>query len=159
MAKALTVISKIIGVGAAGLMLYDAGNAGKIWSDNAQGNSLKNRLPDQYLASTKLDTESAITSKIKKETFKWQLDWNVPEFFASIKGFIGGSVENLAQNIIPAALATGAVFCGGVLGKGGRVGRSLGKLCALGLVGVGAKRLIYDVWGVGKNKAPGSNIV
>lgn len=141
MVDSLKVISKVVGVAAAGLMLYDATKAAKVGSDKAQSNSLQDRLPDQFMATTKLDTESAITAKIKEKTFEWQLDNNIPEFFASIRGYCEGLIENLAGNIIPATLATGALL----LPKGG-------KICALGLLAVGAKRLLYDIWGIGKQK-------
>lgn len=156
MANPLTIVSKLLGAAGAAAVLYEANVVGVTKSKKAQIVSVSDRLPDQYVASTKLDIESPITAKIKEKTFEWQLDWNLPEFLSGIKGYFEGAIESLSNNIIPAALATGALVFGGLLGRGS--GKSLAKLCALGLAAVGVKRLLYDTWGIGREKSLGSSL-
>ncbi len=142
-----TVISKIAGTAAAGLLLFDAHSQGKHASRKEQINMSANRLPDEYLNSMRLDKQSAVTNKLKKRFFRWQLDTNIPEFFAGIKGYFKGATENLTTNIIPAALATGAILF-----------KKAGRFCAVGLALCGVKYLLNDVFSIGKPKILGDKI-
>lgn len=137
-----TVISQIIGVASAGAMLYDANEHGVHSSKKAHVSSIANRLPDEYVASTRMENSSAITNGLKKRFFKWQLDDGIPEFFAGINGYFKGTADSLTENVIPAGLATGAILFKNVAGR----------FCAVGLGIIGVKYLLYDVFGIGKPK-------
>lgn len=139
-----TVISRVTGAAAAGLMLFEAHNEGLVTSKKEQIETTANRLPDEYINSMKMDTKSLTGNELKNEFFKWQLDNNIPEFFASIKGYGKGIVESLTSNIIPVALATGAIMF-----------KKAGRFCAVGLGLCGAKYLLYDVFSIGKPKVLG----
>ena len=143
MSRALTVVSKLIGATAAGVIIYDGLRTAAIGADKIKDNNLQDRLVDQYMAATKMDAESVITNNIKKKTFEWQLGWNWPESIANIRGFFMGLGQSLSLNILPMFLAAGAI-----IGKK-RFG-GLNKICAAGLVALGAKRLVVDIWGIGK---------
>lgn len=134
-----TVISKVVGGAAAGLMLFEANNEGKVTSKMMQKKTTANRLPDEYLNSMRMDTKTLVGGELKKEFFKWQLDDNIPEVFAAIKGYAAGVFESLTTNIIPVALATGALLF-----------KKAGRFCAVGLGLCGAKYLLYDVFNLGK---------
>ncbi|MDD3236486.1 MAG: hypothetical protein PHV37_00130 [Candidatus Gastranaerophilales bacterium] len=136
-----SIISKGIGAAAAGMMLYDAGRAGVVNSAKTQKCYTADRLPDQYINSMRMNDNSAIGNKLKKGLFKWQMDDNIGEFFSSIGGFFSGAGTSLVSNVIPAALATGAIMF-----------KKAGKFCGLGLLACGAKYLLYDVLNVGKPK-------
>lgn len=137
----LSVISKIAGAAAAGIMLYDANTAGVKRSRKEQISSTANRLPDEYVNSMRMDTASATGNVLKKKYFQWQLGQGYNEFFAGIGGYFKGLVGNLVDNVVPAALATGAL----VLKKGN-------KACAAGLALCGVKYLLSDIMGIGKPK-------
>lgn len=134
-----TVISKIIGATAAGVLLFDAGSFAVRNSKKESKRSLANRLPDQYVSSMRLDNPSATTNKLKKGLFKWNLDNPLPEFFAGIGGSFSGFFGSLSQNVIPAALATGALLF-----------NKVGRVCGVGLAVFGIKYLFSDVLNIGK---------
>lgn len=142
-----TVISRIAGTAAAGLMLFEAHHEGMAISKKEQIRTTANRLPDEYLHSMRMETKSVVGNELKKEFFKWQMDDNIPEFFAGIKGYFKGIAESLTANIIPVALATGAIMF-----------KKAGRFCAIGLGLCGAKYLLNDVFSIGKPEILGDKI-
>lgn len=140
-----TVIAKVTGAAAAGLMLFEANAAGLHHSKIEQLETTANRLPDEYVKSMRMEKLSPTGNELKKEFFKWQLDNNILEFFAGIKGYAKGIVGSLSENIIPVALATGALM----------FKKAAGRVCAVGLGLCGAKYLLYDVFSIGKPKILG----
>ncbi len=142
-----TVMSKIAGTAAAGLLLFDANARGVVNSRKEQINTTANRLPDQYINSMRMDKFSVTGNKLKKSFFKWQMDNSIPEFFAGISGYFKGLVGNLTENVIPVALATGALLF-----------NKAGRFCAVGLGLCGLKYLMYDVMSIGKPKTLGDKL-
>lgn len=147
MINKFTVISRAVGAAAAGLMLFEAHNEGLVVSKEAQVSSVANRLPDEYINSMRMEKKSLVGNELKKEFFKWQLDDNIPEFFAGIKGYAKGIFESLTANIIPFALATGAIMF-----------KKAGRFCAVGLGLCGIKYLVHDVFCIGKPKPLGDKL-
>ncbi len=142
-----TVMSKIAGTAAAGLLLFDANSRGVVNSRKEQIRTTSNRLPDQYVNSMRMDKYSVSGNKLKQAFFKWQLDTGIPEFFAGIGGYIKGVTGNLAENVIPVALATGALMF-----------KKAGRFCAVGLGLCGLKYLVNDVFCIGKPKVLGDKL-
>lgn len=140
-------ISKAVGAATAGLMLFEANHQGLVNSKKTQLNTTANRLPDEYINSMRMEKRSLFGNGLKKQFFRWQLDNSIPEFFGGIKGYFKGVEENLVSNLIPVALATGALLF-----------KKAGRFCAVGLGLCGAKYLLYDVMSIGKPKALGDKM-
>ncbi len=135
------VISKAIGLTAAGMLLYDAASEGAHVSKRDQVRITANTLPDAYVNSNRMDKYSRVGNKLKKEFFNWRLSNGIPEFFAGIGGFFKGTLESLANNVLPVGLTVGALMF-----------KKAGRVCAAGLALCGIKYFVNDVMGVGKPK-------
>src|SRR5574344_2752973 len=118
----LTVISKIIGIGAAGALLYDANGAGCVDSKKRYTAQIANSLPDSYVNSIRMEGYSKVGNAAKKNIFRWALDDNVTPAIASIGGYISGSIGHLANNVVTAGLATTAIVSKGLAGRLAAVG-------------------------------------
>ncbi len=136
-----TIMSKAIGAAAAGIILVDSFDDAKQASRREQVRITANSLPDAYVNSNRLNSQSRIGNDLKKSFFDWRLGNGIPEFFAGIGGFFKGGVEHLTQSIIPVGLAAGALMF-----------KKAGRFCAAGLALMGVKFLVNDVMGVGKPK-------
>ena len=145
---AVTVISKLMGIGAAGALLYDAHNAGKVNSKKQYSAQIANSLPDIYSKSIKLDGYSEVGNSAKKNVFRWALDDGVTPAISSAFGYVTGTIGHLVDNVLTAGLATTAILAKGKAGKPSIVG----AVAAAGLVLTAGKYLLYDVFGVGKPK-------
>jgi len=138
-----SVASRAIGAVTAGLVLYDAHKNGTINGTTNAKNNIANTLVDQYVQSNQINKVSSVDMNAKKAWFRYMLDSNIKEPFDATLGYISGVFKSLTTDIIPAALATGALL----LSKKDGVS---GKLCGLGLLAYGAKYLLYDVMSIGK---------
>ncbi len=145
---AVTVISKLMGIGAAGALLYDAHNAGKVNSKKQYSAQIANSLPDIYSKSIKLDGYSEVGNSAKKNVFRWALDDGVTPAISSAFGYVTGTLGHLVDNVLTAGLATTAILAKGKNNKPSIVG----AVAAAGLVLTAGKYLLYDVFGVGKPK-------
>lgn len=135
-----TVISKLMGLGTAGVLLYDAHSSGVINSRKKYSAQIANSLPDIYSKSIKLDGYSEVGNAAKKNIFRWALDDGVTPAISSAFGYVSGAVGHLVDNVLTAGLATTAV-----LSKG-----KAGKFAAVGLLLTAGKYLFHDVLGIGK---------
>ena len=137
-------ISRLLGIATAGVMLYNAGARGSRESTKMQTAVSANRISDEYYKSMRMDGYDEFGNSLKKTFFGWSLGWGLPEFKSSIKGFVGGAVSSLSDNIIPAVLATGAI-----LSKG-----RFSKVCGVGLLISGVQYVATNIMGIGKPKSP-----
>ena len=133
------VASRIVGGIAAAGVLYNAHYAGS--KGSAENIKLKqaDRVGKYYFDSRKSEDRSILTSKLKDEYFRANADWNLPDKFNALTGYVGGAFKQLAQNIIPAGLATGALLS-----------KNYAKFFGAGLGIYAIKYLICDVMDLGR---------
>jgi hypothetical protein len=137
----LKVASKILGGVAAGCVLYNAHKAGKINSNESIKNTQANRTFSLYTNSRKMQNRDFLTSNLKDYYFKKSSDWSFPEKLSAIGGYIKGAFSQMADDVVPAVLATGTL-----LSK--RFSKFFGV--ALGIYAL--KYLIFDVIDIGRPK-------
>lgn len=138
-----SLASRAIGTLAAGLVLYDAHKNGTIGATMKTKQSIANTLVDEYVQSNQIGTVSTVEMTAKKAWFRHVLDNKIKEPLNATAGYVSGFCKSFVNDVIPAALATGALL----LSKKDGI---TGKLCGLGLLMYGAKYLLYDVMSVGK---------
>lgn len=135
----LNVFTKIAGGLAAGVVLYNAHQTAKRVSAENVKISMANRVTRNYINSRRLDDRSAVTNNLKDWYFRYCTDWNLPDKFNSVTGYLKGGFQQLSNDIVPALLATGAL-----LGKG------LSKFFGIGLGLYSIKFFLCDVLDFGK---------
>ena len=135
----LKLASRIAGATAAGMVLYNAHNAGiKRSAENIKIRSSE-RLTDEYIKSRRMEDRSIITSKLKDRLFRDNADWNLPDKINGTTGYFGGALTQAIYDVIPAVLATGAL-----------VSKKYPKVFGAGLALYGIKYLICDVLDIGR---------
>lgn len=142
------IASKIAGGLAAGYVLYNAHYAGKMSSAENVKRKAANRIGSYYMDSRRMEDRSIITSKLKDTYFRSNADWNLPDKINAVTGYIGGAFSQMAADVIPAGLATGALLS-----------KKYAKYFGLGLLGYGIKYLICDVMDLGRPNYLKSNDV
>lgn len=132
------IASRIMGGVAAAGVLYNAHYAGSKGSVENVKIKQANRIRDYYIPSRRVDDRSKLTSDLKDSYFRMQTDWNLPEKFYTLTGYVKSSFAQLAEDIVPATLATGAL-----------ISKNYSKFFGIGLLAYGVKYLICDVmdWG------------
>lgn len=135
----INLITKIAGGLAAGVVLYNAHQTGKRVSAENVKISMSNRVTRDYINSRRVEDRSAVTSNLKDWYFRYCTDWNLPDKFNAVTGYFKGGFQQLSNNIVPALLATGALF-----------GKSLSKFFGIGLGLYAIKYLFCDVLDIGK---------
>lgn len=143
-----SLCAKGLGALTAGLVLYDAHKNGTINGTMNAKRNVANTVVDQYVQSNHIGKMSTVEVNAKKAWFNMIMDNNIKEFFDATGGYISGFVSSIVTDIIPAALATGALA---FKNRGG-------KLCSLGLLIYGAKYFLHDIMNVGKRDYLKENI-
>lgn len=135
----LKLASRIAGATAAGMVLYNAHNAGiKCSAENIKIRASE-RLTDEYIRSRRIEDRSIITSKLKDRFFRDNADWNLPDKINGVSGYLGGAIDQALYDVIPAVLATGAL-----------VSKKYPKIFGAGLALYGIKYFICDVLDIGR---------
>lgn len=133
------IASKIAGGLTAGFVLYNAHNVGvKHSAEKVKINSAE-RLTDIYQRSRHMEDRNITTSRLKDKYFRDNADWNFPDKINAFTGYVSGCFSQIASDIVPAALATGAL-----------ISKKLSKVFGIGLLAYGAKYLLCDVIDIGK---------
>ena len=133
------VASKIAGGLTAGMVLYNAHDVGKKHSEEHVKMTSSERLTKLYMRSRRVDDLNPTTSKLKDKYFLSNADWNLPDKFHAVTGYVKGAFEPKASDPIPASLATGALLS-----------KKHSKIFGAGLVIYGIKYLICDVLDLGR---------
>lgn len=142
------VASKIAGGLAAGCVLYNAHDTGKKVSAENVKRSAANRMTSYYYPSRRMEDRSIITSKLKDAYFRSNADWNFPDKINAFTGYIGGAFTQMAYDVVPAILATGAL-----------ISKKYSKYFGAGLLAYGIKYLVCDVMDIGRPNHLKSNEV
>lgn len=133
------IATKAAGGLAAGLVLYNAHNVGKKVSKENVKECCANRMTKFYSKSRRMNDRSVVTSKLKDWYFRANADWSLPDKFNAVTGYVKGAFTQIASDIIPAVLATGALLS-----------KKAGKFFAAGLGVYAVKYLLCDVMDIGR---------
>lgn len=133
------IAAKTAGALTAGYVLYNANYAGQKDSQINVKRKQGERITKYYMNSRRLEDRNKITSKLKDTIFRSNADWNLPDKINAVTGYIGGAFNQLAVDVIPAALATGALLS-----------KKFAKPFTIGLGVWAAKYLICDVLDPGR---------
>ena len=133
------IIAKTLGTATLGLVCYDAVKRGcwkgKMDYTNGTANWMIRVNEDSQL----LDNHSATRGGAKNKFDSWFIKTKIGPSMAGLVGFIKGACSSVVDNVLPFALATGALCF-----------KKCDKFCAIGLGLYAAKYFIHDMLGVGK---------
>ena len=133
------VAAKVAGTLTAGMVLYNAHDVGKKHSEEAVKEKSAARLSKIYMRSRRMEDLSESTSKLKDWYFRTNADWNLPDKINAITGYVSGAFQQMASDVVPAALATGAL-----------ISKKFAKVFSIGLLLYGIKYLLFDVIDIGR---------
>lgn len=133
------IAAKVAGTLTAGMVLYNAHDVGKKHAAENIKIRSSERLTDLFTRSRKIDDRNITTSKLKDWYFRSNADWSLPDKINGITGYISGAFSQMAMDVVPAALATGALLS-----------KKLSKVFTIGLLLYGIKYLVCDVIDVGR---------
>jgi hypothetical protein len=137
---ATEILAKTAGIGAIGLIGYDAHSTGNMLAKKNTEEAKSMTLHKRYFDDMTVDSSSVVKSKIKKRIFDFHLDENFFGFFDGVAGYAKGFGTMLVNNVIPLGLSAGALIT-----KGG-----WSKAFGLGLGIYGGIFLLQEVFGIGK---------
>ena len=132
-------VSKIAGGITAAAVLYNAHGVGKKMSEEHVKEKAAHRMIYFYVPSRRTDDRNEITNKLKDWYFRVNADWNLPDKINAFTGYIKGAFTQMASDVIPAILATGALLT-----------KKCPKLFTGGLLLYGIKYFICDVMDIGR---------
>ena len=136
-----TILTKGVGLGALGILTYDAHYVGKIQSD-LYASEKDAQQTGYYLNNTLyLPSMSKTAEKVKNWSYKMTLDHTWRRFFNEGIGYVKGFGSMLVDNVVPLALGIGAV-------KSWKT-PIIGKACAVGLALYGGYEFLKNFFGVG----------
>ena len=135
----LAIASKILGGAVAAAVVYDAHKIGVRGSAEHVKIRQASRIRDTFLPSTRSESRSDLTSNLKDKYARFHLEWNLPDKFNAVVGYVKHSFNQLAEHIIPATLATGALLS-----------KNYSKFFGAGLLVYGLKYLVCDVMDIGR---------
>ncbi len=133
------LVSKIAGGITAATVLYNAHDVGVKTSAEHIKHKSSERLTDIYMRSRRMEDLNETTSKLKDFYFRSNADWNLPDKWNGFTGYISGAFKQMASDVIPAALATGALLS-----------KKYSKFFGIGLLIYGIKYLLFDVIDFGR---------
>lgn len=134
------IVCKTVGIGGAGLALYDAVQISKLQSRNCAHSTTANYLEDIYYNSRTIDNVSVNQNNIRKKTFDAMAKLSLPTLWGKIKGACQGFIYSLSNSLPLVACSALAI-----LGK-----KTLSKIGAIGVGGCLLYSVLRNGFGVGK---------
>lgn len=134
------IVCKTVGAAGMSLAVYDAYSVGKATSSRTSQKVMAEHLTDVYTSERTLTTESPVNKALQSKVSKMRSNNALIPMAGKVKGFVGGTLNSLADNIIPVACATLAITTKGLCSK----------LGALGVAGWGVLTVLKEGFGVGK---------
>lgn len=133
------LVAKIAGGLTAGLVTYNAHKTGKnVAAENVKIRAA-NRVTYDYINSRRLEDRSTVTNNLKNWYFRKKANWSLPDKINGLCGYCKGGFKQLTDDIVPALLATGALF-----------GKGMSKYFGIGLLIYGIKYILTDVIDIGR---------
>lgn len=130
---------KALGIGALGVVGYDAHVIGKIHADTYSKTKDANAMARAYNNTRVLAGPSQTTAILKDEAYKLEMDNNFRHFINSAIGYFKGFGLMLIDGVVPFTLGLTALLGKGFTAKAGAVG--------IGVYGI--VKLFKDVLGFG----------
>lgn len=119
------IVCKTAGVAGISAVLYDAYSVAKVNSRRVSENDEANRYLKIHADTRTLSTESYINNAIQKKVTDWRMNSPFNSAAGSLKGFVSGFLNSLADNIVPATCASIALATKGTTAKIGAWGLAL----------------------------------
>lgn len=137
-------LAKGVGLGALGLVGYDAHNIGKMQAD-LYASEKDAKATAYYLNNTLYSNNmSAVRDGVKTAAYEMELDQGWRRFFNLGIGYVKGFTSMLVSHVIPLGLGAGAL-----LAKG-----KAAKLCAAGFGIYALGKVVKDFFGIGTPRGP-----
>lgn len=130
---------KGVGIGALGIVAWDANVYGKLRADQYAKTKDADYMTKAVTNTLFESDPSIVTAKIKEERLKLSMGENFRHFFNRGIGYIGGFVSQTINNVIPFALGMATLLTKGKWAKGFAI--------ATGLYGVAV--ILKDGFGLG----------
>lgn len=115
-------LPKAIGLGALGVVAYDAHTIGKIQSDIYAKTKDADACMRTFNNTQFLSSPSITTSKLKNGVNRFEMESNSRHFVNSAIGYFKGFGSMLVNSVIPLGLGLGALFSKGKWAKGSAIG-------------------------------------
>ena len=116
------IVCKGVGIAGMSAVIYDAASVAKLNSKRVSQAMDADHF-EKVLADTRtLSTESHINNAMQKKLQNWRMNNPVISFTGSVKGYVGGFLGSLGDNIIPTAFASLALAAKGTASKVGAWG-------------------------------------
>lgn len=113
---------KALGIGALGVIGYDAHVIGKIQSDTYSKTKDADAMAAAYNNTRVLAGPSQTTAKLKDSVYKLEADNNLRHFINSGIGYIRGFGSMLIDGAVPLTLGLGGLLGKGIIAKGSAIG-------------------------------------
>ncbi len=111
------IACKTAGIAGMSAILYDAYTHGKKHSKIAAENAKADHYLKIHSDTRTLSTESHLNNAVQKKVAELRMNTPIVSTIGSIKGFTGGFLDTLADNIIPVAFSSVALAAKGIAAK------------------------------------------
>ncbi len=115
-------LPKAVGLGALGVVAYDAHIIGKLQSDVYSKSKDADACAGTFNNTQYLSSPSMTTSKLKNSVNRIEMESNSRHFFNSAIGYFKGFGSMLVDSVVPLGLGLGALFAKGNWAKGSAIG-------------------------------------
>jgi len=115
-------LPKAVGLGALGVVAYDAHIIGKLQSDMYSKSKDADACAETFSNTQYLSSPSMTTSKLKDGVHRYEMESNSRHFVNSAIGYFKGFGSMLVQSVVPLGLGLGALFAKGNWAKGSAIG-------------------------------------
>lgn len=139
--KPLGVASKALGVATVASVIYDAHINGREKAYATDSIETGDRYYNQYKQFMTMDKESATIAKFKRWWYDMQQSFPLYHLGSKIKGYVSGFGKTLVEGLPLIGLSVVALKF-----------KNVGKVAGVLLGAVGAKTLLHDVVGIGRDK-------
>ncbi len=116
------IVCKTAGIAGMSAVVYDAYSLAKANSKRVSENDEADRFIKIHADTRTLTTESSINGALQNKLANMRMNTPFFSVASSVKGFIGGFLNSLSDNFIPAACASVALAAKGVTAKIGAWG-------------------------------------
>ena len=104
------IVCKGVGIAGMSAVIYDAASVAKLNSKRVSQAMDADHFEKVHADTRTLSTESHINNAMQKKLQNWRMNNPVISFTGSVKGYVGGFLGSLGDNIIPTAFAGYALY-------------------------------------------------
>lgn len=137
------IICKGVGIAGMSAVIYDAASHAKLHSKHVSQAMDADYFEKIHSDTRTLSSESHVANAMQKKVRDWRMDNPLVSIVGSVKGYVGGFLSSLGDNIVPTAFASFALA-----GKG-----KVSKFGAWGVAGYAVYMILKEGFGLSK-KSP-----